>query len=396
MAKLSKAPVNESTLYILLLMFFDLLLGQVIRFNTAIVLMILIGWSFVYVVKVNQLPGVSRVFKALNWLIMLFTIYGVLLVFSNERLLFQGGEVYINTHYLLSIYQSLLPLYAFYYFSRTGQLTAMQLRKFIPVWFLLAIIIFLQTQSEMRLLNEDDEAEVTNGSAYLLLSLIPAVALYKKRLFQYIILGLVVFFVAYGVKRGAIAVLFLSVLYYFYIYRKTTRKKFNIRSLLITLILLYAIGYFFYSFYLSSDYFQYRWTQTIEGDSSGRSLIYGDFWYYFLNQDSILGMLIGNGACATIRIKNIFAHNDWLEILINQGILGVTIFASFCYQLLKSWKKARYDTTLYLGIGLFVIFFLSKTLFSMSYNNLPYYSAAIFAFLLAKSDTDQQIENNGR
>ena len=384
--------IRESTLYICLLMFYDLLLCEVFNFNTAIILMGLFAWSFYYVVKVNQMADVNRVIKALNWLLILFTIYGVFLVLSHEQLMIDDERKFVNTHYLITIYNSLLPIYAFYYFSRKRMITCKTLRRFIPFWILLATLIYFHAQADIRAFLADDDSSFTNNAAYLFLSFFPAVVLFNKRVIQYVVIGVILFFVALGVKRGAIVVSFICLLYYLNWLRKSGHTRIKIRGILAALVIAVIAGYFFYSFYMSNDYFQLRVEQTISGNSSNRDTMYSGLLNYYFNQ-GVVGMIIGNGAASTIRIYGDSAHNDWLEVLINQGIIGFSVFLVFCYQIVKNWKKINYDTTLKVGFGLFAIFFLTRTFFSMSYNSIPYYATAVFGYYLSCIDTRENLKS---
>lgn len=75
-----------------------------------------------------------------------------------------------------------------------------------------------------------------------------------------------------------------------------------------------------------SDYFNHRIEQTLEGDSSNRDVIYGGLIIHFLDETNALKLFLGNGAQATLKIHGGFAHNDWLELLINNGIIGALIY----------------------------------------------------------------------
>jgi len=73
---------------------------------------VLILMSLYYTVYANVYYKLPVYFKALNVLLIMFTIYGILLLISGEKLyvMVNMREV-ANTRYLKMIYKSLLPIY---------------------------------------------------------------------------------------------------------------------------------------------------------------------------------------------------------------------------------------------------------------------------------------------
>ena len=105
------------------------------------------------------------------------------------------------------------------------------------------------------------------------------------------------------------------------------------------------------------------------------------------HNDNIFQVLFGIGADGTLIVADNYAHNDWLEILTNQGAVGVLIFGVYWFRLIGEWRKSKGMHDAYMAITLFIIIFFMKTLFSMSYNTIPYYSSIILGFYLSKVHT---------
>ena len=85
-----------------------------------------------------------------------------------------------------------------------------------------------------------------------------------------------------------------------------------------------------------------------------------------MNKESLIEQLLGKGADATLTIGDNYAHNDWLEILINNGILGIIIFILYWtgfYQQARKFKKGHIRAAFFLTF----IMGLLKTFFSMYY-----------------------------
>ena len=57
----------------------------------------------------------------------------------------------------------------------------------------------------------------------------------------------------------------------------------------------------------------------MEGGSSGRDELLTNSLDYYLNNESIIQQIFGLGANGTLSVAGNGAHNDWVELLVNQG-----------------------------------------------------------------------------
>ena len=140
--------------------------------------------------------------------------------------------------------------------------------------------------------------------------------------------------------------------------------------------------FFFTHEMTTSDYMMKRIDDTLAGNSSGRDNLYSFFWKYFTEQADFKHYLIGRGANGTLEIYYNYAHNDWLEIAVNQGILGVVVYAFYWLCFYKTWKHAtNIDAKTILALT--ALIFFAKTMFSMSYNDMSYVSTSVLGYALA-------------
>ncbi|WP_197421741.1 O-antigen ligase [Prevotella sp. DNF00663] len=226
--------------------------------------------------------------------------------------------------------------------------------------------------------------EVTNNIGYLFVALIPTVAVFKnKNIIQYGLLIFCMVFIVIGMKRGAILVGVLSILYFLYFnfryHRSISKVKVLIFSMLIALAGVYMVIYMMDT----SDYFTQRIIQTENGGLSGRDYIYECFWNHFKNEMNTFKFLFGNGANATLDIGINYAHNDWLEIAINQGVFGLLIYAFYWLCFYKTIRQTKQNLFAKLVLTLVFISFFIMTLFSMSYTEYSIYSCTVFGYYLA-------------
>lgn len=346
--------------------------------------------SIYYAFKVIQIDRVSPYFRALTILVILFSIYGFLLLASGEQIAFRRtGVIVSNRTYLINIYKSLLPIYPFYYFSIKGWITEKKLRIIVAILFVLVFFIFMQKQNDAlsrAYQNQGDEVEeITNNAGYLIVALIPSIILFRNnKLIMYGGLFYCSTLTIIGMKRGAIIIAAICILVYLYQLVKHEKRRKKIITFTVASMALILIAYGVYQYYGESEYFQYRLAQTLEGNSSSRNYLYSDFLEYYLNQDNLLNSLFGIGANGTLKVSSNYAHNDWLEILINQGIIGVSLYLYYWLSLYQEWKKSKTLSEAYVAISMFIIVYFMKSLFSMSYASIPFYATMIFSFYLAK------------
>ena len=354
---------------------------------------ILILMSLYYAVYANVKYKLPVYFNALNVLLVMFTVYGMLLLISGEHLIVRQNFMETsNTDFLKSIYKSLLPVYPFFVFTRQGLLKEKTIKIWFFIFFVLAIRWFYNAQAHMlaaALERRSSAEEFTNNFGYTFLALLPALVLfYKKPVIQYLGLAVCGYFIVIGMKRGAILCGVICLLWFIVVNLKKVPKKRKWIVVLVSVAVVLAGIYLFNYMMETSSYFRYRLAQTEAGESSGRNDLYSIFYNHFIHEDNPLRFLFGNGANATLKIGDNFAHNDWLEIAINQGVLGLVIYLVYWICYLITWRKTKQHPQAFMAIGMiFIIYFLS-TLFSMSYNSVSRCAAMVLGYYLAvASDT---------
>lgn len=338
--------------------------------------------------KVLQWKKKPTYFKGFNMLMLLFTIYGFALIVSSPSTLYYpiSGKTMPSYNYIKSIYLSLLPIYPFYYYTKTGYLTVERLQIWGLVFLASVTLSYFQNQREVleKLLEKGSKAEeITNNSGYLFLSCLPLLVLYRKKpLIQFAALAFVMAFIVMGMKRGAIIIGLISSIYFMWQAIKKSKGKMRFLFIILSVGICVGAVYFFIYQMSTSDYMMHRIESTMEGNSSGRDKLYSYFWRYFTEEANALHYLIGRGANGTLEIYYNYAHNDWLEIAVNQGLLGLIIYAFYWLGFYKTWKYAiNSDAKTILALLLFI--FIAKTMFSMSYADMTYVSTSLLGYALA-------------
>ena len=152
--------------------------------------------------------------------------------------------------------------------------------------------------------------------------------------------------------------------------------------MLLTVALVVAGVYFVMDMMSSSDYLLQRIEATKEGNSSGRDNLYSFFGTYFMERADALHYLFGRGANGTLEIYYNYAHNDWLEIAVNQGLLGIIVYAIYWKNLYSTWRQST-NIEAKTILALVGIIYFAKTLFSMSYGDMTYVCTSVLGYALA-------------
>ena len=314
--------------------------------------------------------------------------YGILLYISGEVITVQAsGAKTGGSQYIEAIFFANIPVFASYYLTKKGYFSEERYK----IWFfvLLAVcVVSYYHHQEMALLDRSGrqfEDEITNNEAYLFVALIPSLCIFdKKRLIQYIGLVICLFFLITGMKRGALltGVIELVLLLGYNMRNESRRRKFTMGFL--TILVLVFSYYLVQHMLESSEYFVYKYQATIEeGYTSSRDVIAAQIFQYFKEDMSLLDMLFGRGAQATVKMFINYAHNDWLELMVNQGLLGVSLYMVFFIYLFKAYRKSNAPQNRISLLLILTVLFV-PTLFSMTYACVEFSLAFYFGHCAAK------------
>ena len=151
----------------------------------------------------------------------------------------------------------------------------------------------------------------------------------------------------------------------------------------LTLVAIFGMYRFVMNLYTSNIFFQKRFVLTMSGYSSNRDKLYSFFWHHFIEKSSIMEFFFGHGANGTIILHGQYAHNDWLEFAINQGLLGVILYFVYWCCFILEWKSFHGPKNCKIVLGdLFFAHFLIA-LFSMSFGDMPLASTLCVGYCLA-------------
>lgn len=352
--------------------------------------------SLYYFFKAIQLNHKIAVCRSLNLLVGLIMIYGIL--FSIVGIDSSWLKPSTPFNFLHSYLESILPIYAFYYFGREGWIDDTWFKWATIPFAVFAVYYFIQKQITTILLL--DREDITNNASYMMVSLFPIFAFFRKKpVLFYSLMFLTFLVVVSGGKRGAILLGALCLLYSFFVLNREAKSWRKILVLVFFGAAMVVTWIYFDYMFQNDPRFSSRMLELTTGDVSNRKDQYPLFLSFYLNSN-LFYFLFGHGADATSHYLGIMAHDDWLEFAINMGLVGVACLLIFWIRVVMFWltTRRRLRPELVLAIGMFVIIYLGKTFFSMSIMQMSIVATPVFGYCLSvydnyKKPVDQYAHN---
>lgn len=329
--------------------------------------LLMLLWAMIAVFKYVVQPVThSPILRVTFILILMYTVYGIIHFMFDEAVI--GQNTY---YYLQSALNSLAPIFLFYDFTMNGKLTSDRIKIYLPILILICILLYYKNESKVLL--ETNKEEITNNAGYYFIPLIPFLFFYSKNpVLQCVFMGIILLYVFMGMKRGAILIGVFGTLILLYANIRNSSRKMKSVYLALSIIIVVGIYKLFSYMMNNSAYFMTRLEQTMEGNSSGRDVIYGNLWNTLLLETEPFYFYFGRGAESTLKVTGLFAHQDWLEIFCNNGFIGVCILFFFFYISARSaWRcRTSFTRMMFYSFVTIIIIIFSKTLFSMSIQDL--------------------------
>lgn len=343
--------------------------------------------SIYYFIKANQLNDKNRVCRYLNVLVVLVLIYGGVFAMTGTDNTWERQTTPFFFFY--SYLESILPVYAFYYFGKKGWIDDTWFKNLLFLFILFVVYYYIDKRSITMALQDDTE-EITNNASYMVLSLFPAFAFYKKRpLYFYTLILLASLLIISGGKRGAIV---LGALCLAYSLIKVSQGIKNWQKIIVFAsfaVVVYITWKYTGEMLQNNDRFNDRMMELAEGSVSNREDLYPIYFSFFLDS-SASQFIFGHGAVATCRYLGLMAHNDWLEMLINMGLIGFFSLLAYWISVFVLWIKnySCIKEEVVMAMGMFVIIYFGRTFFSMSIMDMSILATSVFGYCLSVFDTN--------
>lgn len=279
------------------------------------------------------------------------------------------------------IIQPLIIYFPFYILSKKNIIT----NKMITLMFCFTFVMcyFLYEYTAESIMEMQGSTATTNNIGYQFVTLFPLIfVFFEKRILVAIVYVLSLLLIVFSAKRGAIICFIIETIIFLLLYRKTISPRY--RKISVLFIGTTFIALLYYVILLAEDnwFLVRRFEQFQEGNTSGRDEIYSSVLRFWLNSD-IFNMIFGNGFFISPEVpgnieKN-YAHQDWLELLAGQGIIGIIVYIFFYISIYKFYfvKKGIMTIAEKFGYLCVLAVWTIKPFFSMTY-----YDVAAYALVL--------------
>ncbi len=372
--------------------------------NLYYVLLIYFSISAIYYsVYASLMLKLPIYFKFLFVFVFVLSLYGLSLISSGIPIYWQDAAMNVDCDsFLLWLLTSMLSVVPIYVFTCKGFIDERIMKILFVIMFFASIYAFRSSyalQMKLAVMMGNMQEEFTITCIYSLLSILPLVMLFnKQKVIQLLLLCVMFVYFILSAKRGPIILGGICSLLIIWNMISNSSSKQRVVILILSLASLIGI-YEFVTYQMeTSAYFSLRYDQTLEGYSSRRDEYRKLIWDYIVNFASTKEFFLGKGAHGTLLISDSFAHNDWLAIFLEQGLMGALLFLLYWIGFALSWIKSRTCKEAFVALGLLLIIGLGKTMFSMYYMPISPemiissgFFAIVLGFYLAKVFPQEEI-----
>lgn len=333
-------------------------------------LVCVLSWNLYYLLRCTSLTNKPKVLGSVLTFVALNILY------------YAWGELFVmnvpstkSFQILKGVLLSMTCIFPAYYWSRKGY-------NLKPIALLLAAGYF--TAIYIAGLNKGQRIDFVDNMGYYYLNFIPFLFLIRNKTYLKIALCLLLnVLIISCAKRGAIITAGIVDAVFVYYICKDNHLSRNLLYQLWILLPICCAGIFVWNELQSNAFVLERFTALEQGNSSGRNVIYENLWINWSHHYDLVEKLFGGGFCKSPRINGgLFAHNDWLELLTDIGLLGIVAYTFVICSMVSLAIRAKNRTIKYCMVAISAIWIL-KTMFSMSYLDENSFILMLLAGMLA-------------
>ena len=211
-------------------------------------------------------------------------------------------------------------------------------------FFLISAILFVAMRSFRMQVGEQGAL----ADIYYIVALLPLILVYFPKKFSIIPYIVALVCVAMTGKRGAfVAMIAIFIIYYFFPYYNSKGKKTSVFFRVLILVFAFAVAYFvlmrFVGRYSLNIFDRIEQVETDGG--SGRLIRWAKVLAIFQSDTNFFQLIFGHGCNFTMKELGGHAHNDFLEFLLDYGLLAVGLYILFFLSLFREgfrMYKARF------------------------------------------------------
>ncbi|MEF3077572.1 O-antigen ligase family protein [Winogradskyella poriferorum] len=214
-------------------------------------------------------------------------------------------------------------------------------------------------------LNSGGIRVVNTSAGYIFLMILPML-MYRFQKYNFWVFGLALVLTLMSGKRGAVVIYIFIIIYSLRNFKGVFKNfKFDWKAWLF-LAILFVVGLYFIE--NAYDSLSHRFLN-IEDEKrgtigSGRDVIWSTLIYFWAD-GSVFNQVFGFGFYASPKIEGHIAHNDFVEYLIDFGILGLLLWSLMLFRFYKNIKRVKkYDKYLYTLLFFCLVVFVGRGFFA--------------------------------
>jgi len=302
--------------------------------------------------------------------IFVFFLVWTVVVTVNAFLNLNINEYYAistNTRIAITIQQALIHfclfLFFFSIFKYNGRSLERILTYIIVGWYIIIALFYSVNYSALGQIVNSEQTDVL-GSSYILLYPLPLALCLKNKFWKWFCVLIGVIVVMSSIKRGGVlGFAFAMLIYYFVQNFYINHTKYIVRNIIVTIfsVVLLASAFITYDNIINNGLIQERMNMISEDNGSYRGEV---MTYLFNNIPNIPidKLIFGYGYLGSVNFSPIHlsAHNDFLEVLYDYGLIGFGLYIWFYILIFKKIKylirqKSEYAAPLAAGFTLLLV-----------------------------------------
>jgi O-antigen ligase len=241
-------------------------------------------------------------------------------------------------------------IFIFFLFQEIGKNRMLTAERFTNYFFLLTVVCFVLL-FRYYFTNLLQTVQLTGlNVVYYLTFMFPIVLMSDNKKIVSVGIAMNLLAALISGKRGALLAMVVSLAIWMYTDLRDQRKRKKMFKVLLYIVI--AVAAFFAVEIvvekLNLDILR-RVEALVNGEDSGgngRTKIWSIYWDYLKN-DSLVNNIFGRGYTATKRNPSLiglgmgWAHNDFLQVFFDYGIIGLLLFCSIVYKLFANYFSMR-------------------------------------------------------
>lgn len=337
-----------------------------------------------YYCVLSNLKYNNKFLRVLTIFIIVYVVY--FLLTPNQVVYSIIGSPITKLYTIKIVLFALSSFFPFYYIATKYDYSVdnKKIVLFYLILFFISIVKYITRRNELDFEGVEGGVNV----AYTFVACLPIAAIFMKRNFIfYAIIGILMVLIIVAMKRGAIIVGLMMILVCIYrtLKMKSKANSNKITNVIVVIFFAAILSLIAYNSVVTNEALLNRFSEISEG-GSGRDMIYTTLLNKWIKPDEATNFVFGYGMNTTVKFTGFFAHNDWLEVAITCGLLGIFIYIMMIYRLYKCGKS----TQDYVGqtiVMMVVVAWFMSSLFSMFYSStLTFVYMMLIGIILGNND----------